>query len=285
MIGDSQWDSPTKNNVGALYVFERSGGVFTEVAHLTPPSPQLAGGQMGKVVQVDNGLILTNARVLVAPGVAASAVLFWKRGPITWSYAGLVVSDNLPPGNTWKGQSLAMDSGLMLAGDGGFQAGNGRVVPFSLLEPVGTSYCPGSPNSTGFPSSLFVFGSESVAANRLHCQVTDLPASQFGILSMAASTAFVPLGGGSQGTLCLGSPLLRLSPAPLSTGSLGEVLYQVDLPSLAPTFTVQAGPTGTSSFGIGTSTPRPLPIPAAAGAWCFSSGSETAFRCQALWCW
>ena len=49
---------------------------------------------------------------------------------------------------------------------------------------------------------------------------------------MSSETDRTPFFGGSEGVLCLGSPIIRFASDVLSSGSSGEVSFTVDLTSL-----------------------------------------------------
>lgn len=87
---------------------------------------------------------------------------------------------------------------------------------------IGATYCtPQVVNSTGVAATLTAFGSANVADNQLMLQVRDLPPNVFGMCLVGASQASVPMAGGSQGTLCIGSPLHQMTSQVRFSGPTG----------------------------------------------------------------
>jgi hypothetical protein len=113
---------------------------------------------------------------------------------------------------------------------------------------VGTAYCMAAPNSTGSPSSISGFGSSAAADNQLELTVNGLPQDSFGYFLSATTAAFVPLAGGSQGNLCLGSNIGRFvgDIQVLNSGASGTSSLAVDLtavPQPGGSVAVNAGET------------------------------------------
>ena len=106
---------------------------------------------------------------------------------------------------------------------------------------IGSVYCTSQPNSTGAAAAIAARGSTSAVANDLTFEVTGLPPGRFGYFVMADSQDNVPGFGGSQGTLCLGQPLVRFSASVLSSGLEGYVLFAPDLTALPQGTVFQPG--------------------------------------------
>ena len=97
-----------------------------------------------------------------------------------------------------------------------------------------------------------------MAADRaLVLNVTDVPRNQFGLFVFAATPGSTPVGGGSQGVLCLGTPLIRLNGVVSDRGT-GIASYAPDLADL-PTIGAVRPRACTSSTGTATRTPRTSP--------------------------
>jgi hypothetical protein len=121
--------------------------------------------------------------------------------------------------------------------------GDGVLDSCSGSSPV---YCPGNENSVSATGGrLIPVGSPVVAANDLTLVGLMLPPDLPGYIICSTSTAFVDLFGGSAGVLCLGSPLVRLSPQngyPLQfISGAGEFGVQVDLTSVPTLGAIQPG--------------------------------------------
>jgi len=124
-----------------------------------------------------------------------------------------------------------------------FKPGAPDSVAAQVLVPAGDfpGYCAVNPNSTGQPAVLTGLGSPHVEHEALQFHVAALPASSFGYFLMSQSTTFVPLFGGSQGNLCVGSPQIRFSKDVLNSGSTGEVTFDVDFGGLPGGVVFQPG--------------------------------------------
>ena len=79
-------------------------------------------------------------------------------------------------------------------------------------------------------------GSPRVSDNDFTLIARDLPANELGFFLMSESQDFVPLFGGSQGNLCLGIPVVRLSEqvagGVLNSGPDGVFTFSLDLTDL-----------------------------------------------------
>ena len=89
----------------------------------------------------------------------------------------------------------------------------------------------------------FAFLAEVIASNDVTLETTDVSPNKFGYYLMADSQAFVPLFGGSQGNLCLGSPIVRFSKAVKFSGPQGVITLALDLTSLPQGTVFQPGQT------------------------------------------
>ena len=105
---------------------------------------------------------------------------------------------------------------------------------------IGATTCLGIPNSTGVGAFLEAIGSSVAADRALVLNVTDVPRNQFGLFVFAATPGSTPVGGGSQGVLCLGTPLIRLNGVVSDRGT-GIASYAPDLADLPTIGAVQAG--------------------------------------------
>ncbi len=106
---------------------------------------------------------------------------------------------------------------------------------------VGEQYCDSGINSGGTQGVLVATGSAAVADNDLTLRSSALPASVFGYMVLSSTTGNLPGFGGSQGVLCLGSPLVRFRSDVLLTSMEGTVNFQPDLLDLPEGTVVQPG--------------------------------------------
>lgn len=133
-------------------------------------------------------------------------------------------------------------------------------------EPCGFStYCSANVNSSGLATQLAISGSSDVLDGDLTLTGTDLPPNVFGIFIMSEVRDVLPLGGGSEGFLCLGEPCFRLQQNILHSGPAGMVELslnfnqlpqgQVFLPGSTWNFQLwhrdrNPGPTSNTSQGV-----------------------------------
>lgn len=96
---------------------------------------------------------------------------------------------------------------------------------------IGTNYCTSNPNSTGAVGALAGLGSASVADQSVLLRATSLPANRFGIFVVSRFPASPGPLAGSDGLLCLGSPLGRYRSASQiqSSGAAGTFELDIDL--------------------------------------------------------
>ncbi|MCK6570194.1 FG-GAP-like repeat-containing protein [Myxococcota bacterium] len=114
----------------------------------------------------------------------------------------------------------------------------GAAHVFSL-EPLTTSYCTSTPNSTGLAATIDSSGYASLVANDLVLVAEHLPANKTGYFITSTTQAQVPFGNGFR---CVGLPLKRVQPG--QTSSAGGVLSQAFDVTQNPWSTlIQAGAT------------------------------------------
>lgn len=76
---------------------------------------------------------------------------------------------------------------------------------------VSAPTCSSAPNSTGLVGEIQLWGSAVVTDNDMLLVARDLPSYWWGYFLMSRNTAFVPGFAGSQGTLCVGAPIVRFN--------------------------------------------------------------------------
>jgi hypothetical protein len=111
---------------------------------------------------------------------------------------------------------------------------------------IGTNYCgPAVPNSTTNSGVITATGSALATDNNVTLTASDLPANQFGYFLTSMTQGFVPNPGGSQGNLCLGSPIGRFNAQIQNSGAAGSMSIPVDLTAIPtnPASAVMGGQT------------------------------------------
>ena len=186
--------------------------------------------------------------VKVTHAVGACQVDLWvdpaSAYPTSSPDASLAVADFL-----WN--EIRIQSGANQGGQTGYDFDEvviEKEVPGSGSG-IGTNYCAANPNSTGVGARISATGSTTAGLNFLTLKMEDLPQGQFTLFIASLSSGFVSSPGGSQGDLCVGSPLARFGPTAgyslQNSGTMGMVEQQIDLTSipLNPAVAVQPGDT------------------------------------------
>lgn len=115
-----------------------------------------------------------------------------------------------------------------------------------LADAVGTPFCsPGNPTSLGAPAEIRAFGSNAAGGNPLAIVATGLPSNSTGYFLCSRTTGSV-MPPGSQGVLCLGGNIGRISVPVLMVAAqgrrFGRFVDTLALPGNPPT-AVSAGQT------------------------------------------
>ncbi|MEC7233420.1 MAG: hypothetical protein VX015_03095 [Planctomycetota bacterium] len=104
----------------------------------------------------------------------------------------------------------------------------GSLLATSASAQIGTIFCAGQPNSTGSASVMSASGSTNVSQNDVTLSVDGLPANQFGLFITSQTPILAPNPGGSNGDLCIGGSLGRITTL-VNSGSTGDVSLALDL--------------------------------------------------------
>ncbi|MEM9381107.1 MAG: hypothetical protein AAGB93_14240 [Planctomycetota bacterium] len=131
--------------------------------------------------------------------------------------------------------------GLIAFSDG--SAGSADILtsyffPDPIREVAGYQFCYGVPNSTGDRGFIAAFGDSSPFSTKT-LGAFALPQNAAGFFLASQTTGFIPMPGGSQGTLCLSGSIGRFGL--YSSGGLGQGFVFVDPQAIpSPTGTVAA---------------------------------------------
>ena len=125
----------------------------------------------------------------------------WDTWFLNSLYRAVVESDGIDCDGDMvlDGDQIQSDPSLDMDGDG------------QLDACVAARYCTGAINSSGDGGSMHAIGSPVLSQNNLTLRAIDLPPLQWSYFLMSQSQASVPTFGGSQGTLCLGAPIVRFN--------------------------------------------------------------------------
>ena len=136
----------------------------------------------------------------------------------------------------------------------------GTFVWLQEANTIGTTYCsPATPNSSGQPGVLLATGSDVAGGNPLTFTASQLPTVQFGFLVASRTQALIQNPGGSQGDLCLGSPIARFNSQVVNSGAAGAVSVDIDTLAipLSPNVPILAGETWNFQLWHRDSNPTP----------------------------
>lgn len=104
----------------------------------------------------------------------------------------------------------------------------GSLLGSTASAQIGTIFCAGQPNSTGSASVMSASGSTDVLQNNVTLTVDGLPANQFGLFITSQTPILAPNPGGSNGDLCIGGSLGRITTL-VNSGTTGDVSLALDL--------------------------------------------------------
>lgn len=126
-----------------------------------------------------------------------------------------------------------------------FSAFPSTIARVANLDPVGSTICPGEPNSSALPATLGIAGSDSALDNQATLFVEQMPMQATTLFIGSFSQGFVPNPAGSQGNLCLSGAVGRFNrPGQIMvSGQDGRVALEIDLAILpTPNATVAVMP-------------------------------------------
>ena len=130
------------------------------------------------------------------------------------------------------------------SGDDFLAANGGMVWVVGAAGRVGSDYCsPATPNSTGVPGRLTIFGSTSIADRSLTLNIDDIRSGQFGffLVSLTQGNSIPPFSGGP---LCLAGNIGRINrPRQIIEGPMASIRLDLDLIPLNPTVPAVSGQT------------------------------------------
>jgi hypothetical protein len=108
---------------------------------------------------------------------------------------------------------------------------------------LGSPSCVANMNSTGRAAQLHAIGNTAVQLDHLILLIRDTPVGSLGFILASRLPSNLLLGGGSQGVLCLGTPVLRFSNYVLNDRGTGIVSFRPRLGQFPQSTSVHAGDT------------------------------------------
>ena len=125
-VGAPSTDLDSGRNVGAVYIFKKSGDGWGQVARLTP-EPVQADGRFGSTLALDSDVLVVGAPYEYNPGAgnASGAVYVFTHNKDQWSQA---VRLSVPDGQPFDlfGSSLGLNTGNLAVGARSADGPNGR---------------------------------------------------------------------------------------------------------------------------------------------------------------
>lgn len=190
---------------GAVYVLERSGGVWSE-------TQKLMGSQadaFGWAVALDGDLAVVSAK---DGDDGRGRLHVYQRTASRWIEVATLSRPSTDT-DVDLGEALALEGTLLLVGAPGQEHGGFGATGLAPLyrASLGVATCSAHANSTGFPATLSALGACNAASNQLQLWAADLPNLKPALFLASQSPGFVPNLGGSQGDLCLGASIGRFS--------------------------------------------------------------------------
>ncbi len=196
-----------RNESFALRRYDRQGNLVG-----SPPPPSPDPYRYRQVVAKPNGNSVSIAQINTASVGFYCRTIVEEHDPA----GALVHSYELPvtPSMCPRGHGVAVDKRANVYGIyTKFMSGFNPFCATSKLlisEDLGVQYCsPAAANSTGRYAKVRALGSTSVMDNNLSLLFQDLPPGSTLLPVGSRMTGFVPMAGGSQGTLCLGGGVGR----------------------------------------------------------------------------
>ncbi len=258
---------------GAAYVFDRSGGMWSQQAYLKASNPDVEDS-FGALVAVSGDLVVVGAsgEDSYALGVGgnqsnnsapyAGAAYVFELSSGIWRQLAYLKASNTQEYDFFATSIALSELDLVIGAFGedsnsneinGDQLDNlaensGAAYAFDIgtLSP---NYCGlAVPNSSGRSARMSISGSLVAADNTFTLHANGLPLDQFGYFLNSTGQDYVTNPASSQGTLCLGggAPIGRHHASLQSSSFVGYMEFTLDLtnvPTPAGPTTIQAGQT------------------------------------------
>jgi len=144
------------------------------------------------------------------------------------------------------GNAVALSKSSVVVADEAAEAltpGVRSGVVYVYDRALGETYCSPELHSAGVGGLLEITGSLAADVGVLKLTATSLPRHELALFLTSRTEGFVPHPGGSDGNLCLGSPVARLTASLADTGKTGALEYTLASPTipLHPPDTIQPG--------------------------------------------
>ena len=236
-------------DAGAVYVFERIGGTWVEVAKLFA-SDASAGDALGISVDVQGEVLVAGASLHDGSGAQSGAAVVFERSDGVWTEIGLLSAPDAQAYD-YQGQACAIEGDEVVLGAWGDDREGSAVGATYRFDraawgvPWAKPYCfcasgapcgnfdpeAGCANASTEGGRLDWFGSPSLLADDLVLHAVDLPPVGPALAFVGDRPALATLG---DGHLCIGSdtaPMGRFFAVPVVAGSAqfgpGLIAYSI----------------------------------------------------------
>lgn len=238
------YDNQMGSAAGAAYLFEESGGVWSQALKFLDPAPA-TGNVFGFGTSIEG-----NVLVLGAPGHNEGAAdrgcayVYRRLATGTWLQTQKLIGSNNY--QFFATQTAISRDTLFLSADrnnGGTGPNSGACYADELGSDV-KSFCVAAPNSTGSGCTLGWSGSTSVAANTFTLTASRAPATTAGLFFYGPQAGQTPFGNGFR---CISGGFYRLRPGVVTDG-LGSVSRLLDFTTGLPASGVSQITAGSTWF-------------------------------------
>lgn len=224
---DGDANNDLRADSGAAYVFRTQAGTWSQEAYFKAHNAG-SGAHFGTDLALDGNRLVVGGQSddFFGPNgsqsdfhsfESGSAYLFERLGG-AWSQFSYLKADQNGRGDRF-GTAIDMSLGRVFVGtpeedsfatgiggntNNNFEIDSGAVY-IEDFHPIVRSYCePSIPNSTGSRALIFGEGTEVIAGNRFYLGAFLLPRDVYGYFISSLGQQNLPMGAGSQGTLCVG---------------------------------------------------------------------------------
>lgn len=218
-----------------VYLFEETGGVWSETAILTLPE-QNSGSSPVPIVRAAGDRVLTNT---VTQGAQEGAGWLFELSGASFELTSKF-APAAPPGSMHVSAHDLSDTAAVVT-SWVYPAG-GRAWVLEISSGRSQSYCTASPNSTGASCRITHEGSSSISGNDFNLAAEHAPPGQLGVFYYGSATSNLPFG---NGTRCVDGAVFRLNP-PTAMDATGRAERPLDFtapPADAGPGAIEAGDT------------------------------------------
>jgi len=188
-------DNAQPGSTGSVYVYEHSGGAWSELAVVRPSVP--AAVNFGAAVQIQGDELYVSS-------ATPNGVWHFRRLPSgQWAELGI---GSVPTTTSWNVDSFDVDGASLAVGARSVYSASGAAYAYDADSPAVCTYCTAKTTSSGCLPSMGWSGSTSVSSGAFTLQASALQPNKFGLFfygGHANSTAF------QGGSLCVATPLTR----------------------------------------------------------------------------